>query len=78
MNHEKSIDESETVLFIDDHYITRKKNIKRQFHSPSKCSDDPFFYSTQVPWDTSPLIFGTVAYDPLNPSSNNKSCIFVA
>jgi hypothetical protein len=65
MSHEKTLYTPQTILLLDDYYISGKKNVKRQFHYPQKCSDAPFFNSKQVPWDTSPVIFGTTVYDPL-------------
>ena len=49
-------------LFLDDHLIEKKENIKSALHNPVKYSENPVIRA-DVPWEENPYCFGTVIFD---------------
>ena len=54
----------QVVLLLDDEWIKHKHRLSRTFFQPKKHDNNPLLMSGQKPWDTIPLIFGSVRFDP--------------
>ena len=52
------------ALLLDDRYLARKAHVRRTFHEPTKLAENPVLDGQSKPWAESPLIFGSVRYDP--------------
>jgi hypothetical protein len=54
----------EVFLFLDDHGLRNIRNLRRRFYSPQKSPNNPLLFSGQAPWEETPLLFGSVRFDP--------------
>ncbi len=54
----------DVLLFLDDHRLRKTHNLRRRFFSPQKSPNNPLLFSGQALWEQTPLIFGSVRFDP--------------